>query len=258
MWDLARERLTRLTFDAARDWYPAWAPDGRHVLFMSARAGVPNLYRRLADGSGSDERLTTSPHVQFGSPSTTPDGTRVVFTEVVPATGEDLRWLPMASLSVPGAGGARSVPLLEADFAERNGQISPDGQWLAYESNESGQEEVYVRPFPKVSGGRWQISSGGGTVPLWARTGRELFYRAGNSMMAASVQTAPAFSSGNPAKLFDGYRAGLGRNYDVSRDGRRFLMIDDHGTGAQATPQAGMVVVLNWFEELRAKLPDRK
>ena len=121
-----------------------------------------------------------------------------------------------------GLSAGRTEPLLQTKFAERNAQISADGRWLAYESNESGQEEIYVRPFPKMSDGRWQISSGGGNVALWARSGRELFYRNGDSMMSVSVQTTPTFSAGNPTKLFQGYYFGLGCSYDVSVDGQRF------------------------------------
>ena len=256
-WDVARQKLTRLTFDPGRDWYPAWAPDGRRVVFSSARAGVPNIYSRLADGSGTDERLTTSSNVQFGSPAFTPDGTRLVFTEVVPTTGEDLRWVSMDPSIGRPVGEGQSEPLLQASFAERNAQISPDGHWLAYESNESGQEEVHVRPFPKVGDGRWQVSSGGGTIPLWARSGRELFYRDGNRMMSASIQTTPKFSAGNPTKLFERDFSGLGRTYDVSRNGQRFLMIKNTTAGDQTSTLASMVVVLNWFEELKRKVPTK-
>jgi serine/threonine-protein kinase len=245
-WDLVRETLTRLTFGPGREWYPGWTPDGRRIVFVSARGAVFNLYRRLADGTGSDERLTTSPHVQFGTPSLPPDGTRVVFTEVTPETGEDLMMLSLD-------GTPRTEPLLQTPFAERNAQISPDGHWLAYESNETGQEEIYVRPFPKVAEGRWQISVGGGTVPLWAKSGRELFYRNGDSLMSAAVQTTPTFAAGNPTKLLQGYVSSPGRTYDVSRDGQRFLMIKNNSSRDQ--PVASMVVVLNWSEELKQRIP---
>ena len=246
LWDFTRPTLTRLTFDPGREWYPGWTPDGRRIVFVSARGSVFNLYRRFADGTGSDERLTTSPHTQFGTPSFRPDGTRVVFTEVTPETGEDLMMLSLD-------GTPRTEPLLRTQFAERNAHISPDGHWLAYESNESGQEEVYVRPFPNVSDGRWQISSAGGNVPLWARSGRELFFRSGASLMSVSVQTTPTFSAASPTKLFEGYLSGLGRTYDVSRDGQRFLMIKNNSSREQTA--ATMVVVLNWFEELKARVP---
>lgn len=213
-----------------------------------------NLYSRLADGTGTDERLTTSSHVQYGLPSFSPDGTRLVFTEVMPKTSEDLMLLSTDPSTGRPARGTQPEPLLQTGFAERNAQISPDGHWLAYESNESGQEEIYVRPFPNVGDGRWQISTGGGNVALWARSGRELFFRDGNSVMSVLVQTMPTFFAGNPTKLFAGYVSGLGRTYDVSRDGQRFLMITDNVSANQTTTAASMVVVVNWFEELKAKV----
>jgi eukaryotic-like serine/threonine-protein kinase len=152
-------------------------------------------------------------------------------------------------------GTPRTEPLLQTPFAERNAQISPDGRWLAYESNETGQEEIYVRPFPKVAEGRWQISVGGGTVPLWAKSGRELFYRNGDSLMSAAVQTTPTFAAVNPIKLFQGYASSLGRTFDVSGDGQRFLMIKNNSSRDQ--PVASMVVVLNWQEELKRRVPTR-
>jgi len=250
-WDLARQTLARLTFDRGHDRYPVWTPDGRRIIFSSTRGGPFSLYGRTADGTGTDERLTISPpsHLQFGPTSFSPDGTRLVFTENVPRTGEDLMLLFLD-------GTPRTEPLLQTSFAERNGEISPDGRWLAYESNESGQDEIYVRPFPKVGDGRWQISTGGGTIPLWARSGRELFYRDEASIMSVSVQTTPMFTTGNPTKLFEGpyFLAPGSGSYDVSVDGQRFLMIKDNTAGDQTTTSGSIVVVLNWFEELKAKL----
>ena len=133
------------------------------------------------------------------------------------------------------------------------GEISPDGRWLAYHSNESGRNEVYVRPFPNVDGGRWQISTGGGSRPAWSGNGRELFYFGPNTaMMVVAVQTTPTFSTGNPSKLFDGpwFAQQGGRTYDVSRDGQRFLMIKDATlsttTGNQPAALPTITVVLNW------------
>jgi serine/threonine-protein kinase len=243
--------MTRLTFEGGRNWYPSWTPDGRAIIFVSARLGVPHLYRRSADGTGTDEQLTTGKNVQFGSASLSPDGTRMVFTEVSPATGEDIMML-----SLDGA--RQTAPLLRGTFAERNAAISPDGRWLAYESNESGEEEIHVRPFPNVAdGGHWQVSAGGGTCPVWAANGRELFYRNLSSVIAVSVQTTPVFSPGARTRLFDGpYAAGLSGSYDVARDGRRFLMVK---TGVPAVDRgasaATIVIVQNWFEELKAKVP---
>ena len=147
-------------------------------------------------------------------------------------------------------------PLLQTPFTEDNGEISPDGRWLAYQSNESGRFEISVRPFPNVDGGRWTISTSGGTHPLWARRGTELFYLDGTGAMTrVPIQTAPTFSAGTPTTLFDTryVTRGTGRAYDVSPDGQRFLMIKAAG-GEQAP---SMVVVVNWLEELKAKLPTK-
>ena len=148
----------------------------------------------------------------------------------------------------------QTEPLLQTPFTEDNGEISPDGRWLAYQSNASGQMQISVRPFPNVDAGHWTISPSGGTRPLWARSGTELFYLdSTNALTRVAVQTAPTFSAGTPARLFDTryVTAQNGRPYDVSPDGQRFLMIKAAGTEQAPT----MVVVLNWLEELKAKLP---
>jgi serine/threonine-protein kinase len=157
-------------------------------------------------------------------------------------------------------GKGQIAPLVQTMFTEGLGEISPDGRWLAYQSNESGQNQVYVRPFPDVNSGRWQVSPAGGTKPVWARSGRELFYlddAAG--LTTVPIQTTPAFSAGNPTKLFDTryHSAAQARSYDVSPDGQRFLVIKDMPTGNQTASAASpsMVVVLNWSEELKARLP---
>ncbi len=246
-WDFARATLTRVTFDKSRDFYPAWSPDGRYIFFDSSRTGVPHLYRRLADGTGPEEQLTDGSNVQYGCPAFSPDGSRVLFNEVVPGSGEDVMELVLS-------GSRHTEPLLHTRFAERNGTISPDGRWVAYESNESGQEEIYVRPFPNVTEGEWQISTGGGKDPVWSGKGDELFYRDGTSVMAAAVQTSPVFRATSPAKLFDGpYAAALACGFDVSRDGQRFLMTKE----TASHPPATIVVVVNWLEELKKKVPQR-
>ena len=200
------------------------------------------------------EQLTTGatpPHYPF---STTPDGKTLVFQETTPSTGIDLSMLELPA--------GKTAPLLHSTFSESNGELSPDGKWLAYQSNETGQEEIYVRPFPNVDGGRWQISTRGGTRPLWARTGRELFYLDGDNLLtAASVQMGATFSASIPMRLFNTrYFSGFGgagesvagRTYDISPDGKRFLMIKDNLPADQL--QASIVVVLNWVEELKARV----
>lgn len=145
-------------------------------------------------------------------------------------------------------------------------EISPDGHWLAYQSNESGHSEIYVRPFPKVESGRWQVSTAGGQQPVWARNGRELFYIDAKLevMTSVTVQAGVTFSSATPTRLFDVrpyFVSPLGRAYDVSLDGRTFLMIKrpaQSGDGPTSQLLPSMTVVLNWFEELNARVPLKK
>ena len=255
VWDFARETLTRLTFDPRREMYPTWTRDGRRVAFMSDREGAFNLYWKDADGTGAVERLTESENSQMPH-AFIPDEAGLVFREIHPERGADLRLLALD-------GDGSSEPLLATAFDEVNAEISPDGLWLAYQSNASGQYEIYVRPFPNVDDGRWQISRGGGSQPLWSPDGRELFYLASpGQLMAVRVQTEPGFAAGNSEMIFEGhhYRAALtrpsmslgslyGRTYDVSPDGERFLMIQD------AAPATEFILVLNWFQELKRRVP---
>jgi serine/threonine-protein kinase len=265
IWDLARQTLTRLTDAPGTDQYVVWTPDSRRVIFSSNRAGVFNLFWQAANNTGTVERLTTSPNGQAPI-SISPDGTRLIVRETVLKTGVDLRVLRLdASATAPGAGASttpaipprQTEPLVQTTFNEDNGEISPDGHWLAYQSNESGQFQISVRPFPNVDAGHWTISTSGGTRPLWARSGKELFYVDGtNAMTSVPIQTAPTFSAGTPTKVFEGryYYGAAGRTYDVSPDGQRFLMIK-----ATTNDQApSMVLVLNWLEELKARLPALK
>src|SRR5262249_2356541 len=139
----------------------------------------------------------------------TPDGTRLVFRDGVARTGEDLMVVSLAGDATPGGTGHRVTPLLQTRFNERNAEVSPDGRWLAYESDESGRDEIYVRPFPDVDAGRWPISADGGTRPVWARNGRELFYTTGSTpnpvrLMRVSIETTPGFVAGPPQLLFEG------------------------------------------------------
>ncbi|MGH9257840.1 MAG: protein kinase domain-containing protein, partial [Vicinamibacterales bacterium] len=248
IWDFARETLSRFTFGPAQDLYPVWTRDGRRLVLASYRPGASNLFWQAADGAGTAEQLTESAINQ--SPYTTSaDGTRIVFREDGTKTGQDLMLLTLNK--------ERQVqPLVQTTFNELNAELSPDGRWFAYESNESGEYEIYVRPFPDATNGRWQISTGGGTRPLWARSGQELFYLSpSGALMAVRVEHGATFTASTPTTLFEGryYMGGaanVGRTYDVSPDGRRFLMMK-----ADASTPASLVVVLNWFEELKRLVP---
>jgi hypothetical protein len=228
------------------------AKDRRQRLSDAADARL-----EAATGEIAVDALTESPNVQRPT-AITPDGTRVVlFEEGRPGTGTDLMLLTLD-------GGARAVtPLLATPFAERNGELSPDGRWLAFESDEPGQFEIYVRPFPKVEAGKWQVSTSGGTRPLWARSGRELFYRAPDgAVLGVAVQAAGGhFRTGTPARLVEGrYVAGgagfPGRSYDVALDGARFLMIQESDDSTETAPPV-IVVVQHWVEELKRRVPTR-
>jgi hypothetical protein len=257
-WDLARSMLMRLTLDPASDMYPVWTPDGRRVIFTSGRAEINALYAQQANGTGVAELLVRSPQ-ELTPYSMTPDGKRMVVREGNFATSRDLALVHLD-------GTPRTEPLLHASFYEENGEISPDGRWLAYQSNESGQSEIYVRPFPNVESGRWQVSTTGGQQPVWARNGRELFYIDPKLevMTAVAVQAGVTFSSGAPTKGFDVrpyFISTLGRAFDVSLDGRSFLMIRraaQVGDRLTSQPLPSMTVVLNWFEELNARVPVKK
>ncbi len=258
IWDLARLTLTRLTDAPGLDVLPVWTPDSRRVIFGSARAGgIGNLFWQAANNTGTAERLSTSPHAQYPV-SMSPDGTQLIVREDVPTTRTDLRVLrldrstPSTALGTPPR---QTEPLLQTTATENNGELSPDGHWLAYQSNASGRFEISVRPFPNVNDGHWTVSPSGGTRPLWARSGNELFYLDGaGAMMRVPIETTPTFTAGTPTTLFaTQYHTAVVnmRNYDVSPDGQRFLMIKSAG-GEQAPT---MVVVLNGLEELKAKLP---
>jgi Tol biopolymer transport system component len=217
--DLGRGTMTRLTFEGSNA-AAIWTPDGRRVVFSSDRdrAGIFNLYWKPADGSGDAERLTTSDNIQIPN-SLSPDGKVLLLSELDPETGFDIFFLPMA-------GRRRSESLLETPFNEVGAAFSPDGKWIAYVSDESGQNEVYVRAYP--DGGKWLISVGGGTEPVWGVYGRELFYRHQEWMMAVSVETEPRFEAGKPRPMFEAPFADSEAaypNFDVTRNGQGFIMI---------------------------------
>ena len=171
IYHIPRETLTRLTFEGA-NLDPLWTPDGKRVTFASPRAGgALNLFWKPADGSGPAEQLMESEHGQRPL-SWSPDGQVLAFTELHPTTGMDIWVLPLH-------GERRPRPFLQTQFQESAAVFSPDGHWLAYTSNESGRWEVYVQAYPGP-GGKWQISNEGGDAPVWAKNGRELFYREGN------------------------------------------------------------------------------
>jgi len=212
------------------------------------------VFWQSADGTGVVERLTTSRDLQ--SPlAFTPDGKTLLMRDNGPSTGADL-----AIMSLEGDRTLK--PLIHTAFNETNADLSPDGRWIAYQSNESGRDEIHVRPFPAVDSGHWQISTDGGTRPEWARSGRELFYEASGRIMAVAVQTSGGFSAGNPSVVVQagGERIAAttpGRYYDVSLDGRRFLVIRTAAPRG-STDTSRLNIVLNWSEELKRLAPSKR
>jgi len=241
--ELDRGTLTRLTFESSNNDAPRWSPDGRRILFVSDRLGPYSLFWKPADGSGPDERLLPGQAEQaIGSFS--PDGRLLAYGELEPMAQQDIWILPLA-------GDHKPVPFLRTPFNEMEPAFSPDGRWIAYTSDESGRQEVYVRPYPGP-GGKWQVSTGGGSRPQWTRDARQLFYRGDNSIMVVPVTTRPAFSAGQPRLFASGQfhaaTSGFGWDYAVAPDGRRVLAIKP---SEQQLPPPQINVVVNWFADLR-------
>jgi serine/threonine-protein kinase len=248
VYDFRRATFTRLTFEG-NNTHPVWTPDGARIAFSSSRAGATrNIYWLPVDGSAAAERLTTSSFDQLPA-DWAPDGKTLMFSEFRPDSSWDI-WTLSTTDRKPQL-------FLRTPFHDGGRAFSPDGRWVAYYSDESGQGEVHVRPFPGP-GPKWQISTEGGAEPVWAPSGRELFYRrevggnSGNRWMVADVQLLPAFSATAPRLLFEGtYKTSFPANFDVSPDGRRFIMIKPAATAATSS----LVVVQNWTEELKRRVP---
>jgi len=251
VYDFARNTLTRLTFGPGINTTPVWSPDGRRIVYRT-RASF-SFRSKLADGSGKDEVLLS----QFDDPgaipyTVSPDGKTLLFG----ARNSAGIW-GLQGLSLDGTGKVQSFLGSPPFFDSRSGvftpQFSPDGRWFAYVNTESGRQEVYVQPSPGP-GGKYQVSTEGGTYPRWARSGREIFYFDRDRLMSVAVETQPAFRAATPRMLFraTGYvDAGTG-GYDVAPDGQHFLMLKQEET--EASP-AELNVTLNWFDELKRRAP---
>jgi serine/threonine-protein kinase len=254
VWIYGLERGTsrRLTDEKGEEFWAIWAPDGKHIVFNSSSSGGPIavLYRKPTDGRSPAESITEGEyHQQPQSWST--DGKFLVLTEgMSPTTGADI-WI------LTFEGDRKPKPFLRSRFNEIHPIFSPDGRWIAYATDESGREEVYVRPYPGP-GDIITISTEGGMEPVWGSDGEVLYYRdnSGDRMMAVSFITEPEVRVSKPQLLFEGrYKGGWpwGRNYDIAPDGKRFIMITDEELKTKPTR---IRVVLNWSEELRRSLPE--
>ena len=238
-----RNVRTKFTFDPGIETSPVWSPDGSRIAFASGREGGLNLYVKAASGSGREELLLKTEDSKFPADWSL-DGRYLVYTAASRKTRQDIWMLPG-----PGVPGDRKPQVyLQTEFDESHARISPDGKYLAYNSNESGRAEVYVRPFPDATAGKWQVSSGGGGQPQWSRDGRELYYLGANRrLMAAPVKTAAAFEVATPTPLFETSIPGNiaptathSTRYGVAPDGRFLVVSSSEGTDQP------MTIVLNW------------
>ena len=240
-YDLVRRTPLRLTFEG-RNSFPIWSPDGRWITFVSVRDNKTAIYRVAADASGKPELLVETGTGAVPN-SWAPDGKTLVLTQPAPDRKTHL-W----AVAIPGG---KPFRLHDSDANESNGEVSPDGHWLAYQSNESGADEVYVQPFPN-GGSKTRISTEGGSVPRWAHTGKEIFFwtsRGERRLSAVEVQPGATFHAGLPETLF---KAPAGTTWDVAADGKRFL-IETPGIGRRQVE-----TVVNWFEELNRLAPVKK
>jgi len=253
LFDFPRGSLTRFTYEGGDEQAPVWTPDGTRVAYSSQRGGTPTMYWKTADGNGTPERILAAENPQRPS-SFSADGKFLAYTEVHPQTGLDI-WTVRLDDRSP----RQPEPFLRTSFQEDLPLFSPDGRWLAYRSNESGRMEVYVARFPGAAVKR-QISVDGGDQPLWAPNGKRLFYVNGNRLMSVDLNTDSGLNPGRPRALFERTLSSSsadsgqwGHTYAVFPDGKRFLFVEN-----AARPEVRELrVVLNWFEELKARVPTK-
>ncbi|HUR36999.1 MAG TPA: protein kinase [Terriglobales bacterium] len=260
VYDWKRDTLTRLTFAPEGDTAPVWTPDGRWITYTSGQTGgSPNLYWSRSDGTGEAQRLTESKHTQFPG-GWHPSGKFLAFTQSDPKTAVDIMILPMEGDDKSGWKPGKPTVFLNGPFAEFWPSFSPDGRWLAYSSNETGRNEIYVRPFP-AGEGKWQVSSEGGQHATWSKNGKELFYRGnvtGEIMVAEYKVAGNSFQADKP-KVWT--NAGLGiqflRNLALHPDGKRFAILKNP-EGQVVEKHDKLVMVENFLDELRRIAPTGK
>jgi Tol biopolymer transport system component/tRNA A-37 threonylcarbamoyl transferase component Bud32 len=244
IYDITRHTLAAFTSTSAgSSQAPIWKPDGTRILYRGTRNGFRNLFWKVVDGGSDEERLTTSESLQTPT-SWSADGKYVAFVDTVVGTGPDLAVLQME--------GREPQAFLKTGSVETGPRFAPDGKWMAYSSDESGTSEVYVRAFPGP-GRKLQVSTDGGSQPVWSRNGQTLYYRNGDKMLSVRMATQPALTAEHPRTLFEGRYLGTdtgGAGYDVSSDGR-FLMIQAIRPEA---PTVQINIVVNWFEDLKRRL----
>ena len=255
VYDLERDVATRITFGEAYEADPVWSPDGRWIAYEGEIDGVDGIFRKRTDGTGDAEMLLEPGKHTFPAPqSWSPDGRHLAIQSAGEGGQNDI-WI--LSIDQDGPTGEPEA-FVRTPFTEDGPSFSPDGRWLAYNSSETGRPEIFVASFPP-GGGKWQVSDGGGTQARWSGDGKELFFRTDDGIMSVKVATeGDSFRASRPEVVFEGnFLGGLrgvllpGFNfpdYDVSADGKRFVMFQGSTEGALATEAK---VVLGWFEELQ-------
>ena len=258
--DLDRDTPSRLSFLAGLNANPMWTPDGKNIVFRSMNPAAPGLYGIRSDGSGEAKRLTEGKPSEYPT-SFSPDGKRLAIVQSGNGSSPDIFTMPVEADSGPGALGVRlgkAELFLGTPFNELAPAFSPDGRWLAYASNESGSNEVYVRPFPGP-GGRWQVSTGGGRSPLWSRDGRELLFQPLDRRVMAVTYTAKgdSFAAGKPSLWAETrlrITGGDAADYDLAPDGKRLAAMVADDADAEKPP-THLTFLLHFFDELRRKAP---
>ena len=257
IWSFLRQTLDRLTVTPNTvDRQPVWSADGNRIVFSSNRdGGTINLFAHAADGTGTTEKWTDTSNPTYPT-AFLPDGSGLLYWENTSEGGPDVHLLEWDGQPDDGR---RSRSLIATTFVDRNAEVSPNGRWLAYQSNQRGEEQIFVLPFPEVeSSAPRQVTNAGGTRPMWSPAGDELFYIGGpGRMMTLPVDTGETFSSGTPTEVFQGpyFTLLLSRLYDYSVERDQFLMIREGRSDDDAWTTPQLVLVRNWFEELRELVP---
>ncbi len=259
VYEWGRDTLSRLTFDPGQDSYPVWSPDGHRIALSSQRAdqATENLYWQRSDGTGEAERLTETKNPQYPA-SWHPSGKFLAFEQTNPQTSSDILILPLTGDEDSGWKPGKPTVFLNGPFDESHAAFLPDGRFLAYSSNESGRDEVYVRPFPGP-GGKWQVSTAGGAWPTWSRSRRELFYRGDDERIMVSSYTVEgdSFLAEKPRVWSPGLvlppGPGFGA-YDLHPDGERVAVLKAAGDEDEVGRDK-VVLIQNFFDELRRIAP---